>query len=152
VDKGSIYISAIGGWHNSEYFGFSFFLIPRFEYLIKNKFSIGSDIGYMHDWAYNSIIINPFARYYLLNKKLSPIIEVSYFHQFKFENNIKARELVDTNILYLNIGISTPRLIFNRLGFDLTSGFYINYYGNNYFDARFSPLTSLRITYSIKNK
>jgi len=76
VDKGNIYFGAFGDWSNFERTGFSGILIPRFEYLVYDKFSIGSDIGFSYTyiefpdtWKSSSVIVNPFARYYFLNKK-----------------------------------------------------------------------------------
>ncbi len=157
VDKGNIYIGAIGGWSNFDHFGFYVFLIPRFEYLVHNKISIGSDLGFNYYYLefdeprkFGAIVVNPFARYYFLNKKVSPIVEASYYHAFNFEN--VSSERTDTNIVFFSFGISTPRLLFNRVGFDLTTGFASDYYHGRFYRIRFAPITSLRITYSVRNK
>ncbi len=156
VDKGNIYIGAIGGWSNYA-FGFSVFFLPRFEYLVHDKISIGSDLGFNYTYLdfteprkFGAIVVNPFARYYFLNKKVSPIVEASFYHAFNFENISSDR--TDTNIIYFSLGIATPRLILNRVGFDITTGFFSDYYQGRFYQIRFAPITSLRITYSIRSK
>ena len=83
VDKGKMYIGIIGSWDNSDFLGLSGTIFPRFEYLIRNKLSVGSDIGYSREWAYKSIKVSPFVKYYFLNKKFSPTAELKYYHEFR---------------------------------------------------------------------
>lgn len=159
VDKGNIYVGAIGSWSNFQNDGFHGFLYPRFEYLIQDKFSIGTDLGfsythfkYPENRKYSSIIVAPFVRYYFLNKKFSPIAEVNFFHAFYNESPSTRHKRADSNIVYLSLGISTPRLILNRVGFDLTTGFAWRHYRRGVNRIRFTPITSFRITYCIKKK
>ncbi len=159
VDKGNIYFGAFGTWSNFENAGFSGILVPRFEYLVYDKFSAGSDVGFSYTYLdfpevrkYSSVIVSPFARYYFLNKKVSPIAEVSYYHAFNFGSFSKTWESTDTNIIFLSVGISTPRLVTNRVGFDLTSGFAWNFFPGGVSRIRFAPITSFRITYGIRKK
>lgn len=156
VNKGSIYIGALGGYNKHEYGGSFGFLMPRFEYLIGNKFSIGTDLGFFYNsikWTVSSTYVNlavsPFTRYYFLNRKITPIVELNFFHGFHFDNQDYVQ--YDTNVLYINAGISTPRLIFNRVGFDLTTGFAWRIYpeGSQF---NYSILTSFRITYCIRKQ
>ena len=99
-----------------------------------------------------TIMVNPFVRYYFLNKKISPIVETSFYHGFEFDVDPRFDNNREVSEVILNLGISTPRLLFNRFGFDVTSGFISSYRNERFNRFRYAPITMIRITYSIRNK
>lgn len=151
VDKGSMYVGLAGSWYRSDYFNqFGYLVAPRFEYINLRKIGTGIDLGYSKDEDNRYIISSIYSRYYLFNRKFSPIIEASYLHGFNLNGDNSIEEYRDLNVVFLNIGISTPRLIINRIGFDLTFGTTI--YQSSYNDRLNYTLSGIRITYSLANK
>jgi len=125
VEKGNIYFGAFGSWAIFDDYGFSGYLETRFEYLLLNNLSIGSDVGLTHtniDFGdhlkYGSINIAPFTKYYFLDGKISPVLEIKYLHGFTYRDPENQRRRKDFNTLFLNAGFSTPRLIADRVGFN----------------------------------
>ncbi len=145
VEKGSMYLGLTGSGYNSDYFDqWGILVASRFEYLARRKLGLGVDLGYSYDDGSKYLITNFFTRYYFLNRKFAPIIDANYLHGFSFQ------ESGDLNLLYLNVGIATPRLLFNRVGFDLTYG--IKIYQSSETEKLSYTLSGIRITYSINNK
>ncbi len=142
VEKGSIYLSVTGSGYNSDYFDqWGMLAAARFEYLAMRKLGSGIDLGYSYDDGNKYLITNLFVRSYFLNRKFSPIIEANYLHGFSLQ------ESEDLNLLSLNVGIATPRLLLNRVGFDLTYG--IKIFQSSKTENLSYSLSGIRISYAL---
>jgi len=89
----------------------------RYGYFIKNKLLIGPDINYgFNGTYYRSGEAGPYIRYYLRNKRLSPIAEGGYHYRWI---RISAFSSVFTFVrheVYASAGLAFPGVFNNMFG------------------------------------
>ena len=132
LDKGQNYIGYIG-WisHSKNFYSdyWSYYSSVRYGRFVFNKFAIGANAnfqGYSRSDFSNTLGLVPFARYYILNRKISPVLEVHYNHEIRFPYEYSDKTSSYYNKFNLGAGITFNRILLNRFGAEL-----VIFYGHN---------------------
>lgn len=100
----------------------------RYGRFIMNKFCVGLQVNFNHaDKYFQAGGVQPFARYYILNRKLSPFFEANYSYGLSKQNNggsgTDREEWTGiSNAVYAGTGLAYTG-IFKLLGIELYGGY-----------------------------
>ena len=131
LDKGQNYIGLWGIVQHHNYFYFdrwSYSSSVRYGRYVFDKFAVGANInfyGYIDNQLSEIMEFVPFARYYILNKKISPVVEFHYNYALRFPNKHFDSNKGFKSKFNLGGGITVNKVLWNRLGVEL-----LIYYGH----------------------
>ena len=123
----------------------------RYGRFLTDKINTGLQVNsyFANELSLYNIELRPFVRYYILNKKFSPVVEVNYNINLNVPNKHNPDFEARWHSINLEIGIAANNILIKRIGFEIMIGYgYVDYINEEIsgFEVTY-PTPSFLITY-----